>query len=417
MYNDVQRVRTLDDSVTFESYPYTTVRWNPSPTYKYYTFTRPDQQVTQSTVDIENESFFRRRSDGEIFNNPFNSTRIVGGDIQTRSFGMEYYYLDANGAKVGNAVVAGPHVRPEFVPDYIPHTSTEESAALKESVSAKAITMAYANRSLVVQAVSMTVAEGRKTIQSIYEILFRVAEITLAAKRLDWRYLRSELSPMELSNRYMELRYAIRPLMIDAENAVKAFNTEVGKERKTARGGSDDRIVISDSYVSNLWGQIDYDVSRTVSYDVTARAGILCNVDVDKLNVYGIDQLAETVLEIVPFSFIVGWFLNIADYVSSWTPKAGIKELASWCTVKETITQVVDVHNARYTSAHRATYPYGDVTLEGSKLLTTVITTRTPSPPLSAWPRLDINLDALKVVDLAIITRGILSGKITKLMR
>jgi intergrase/recombinase len=54
-----------------------------------------------------------------------------------------------------------------------------------------------------------TAAEGRKTVESMVSIFLRLTRIIKALKKLDAKVLRNEVSPKELANRYMELRYAI----------------------------------------------------------------------------------------------------------------------------------------------------------------------------------------------------------------
>jgi hypothetical protein len=329
---------------------------------------------------------------------------------------MDFLFVSlvaGNGDVVG-ARFHGQRSIEDYSPNYLA-LDPMDYTDMVESVKAKATTMAYANESLCKWAVSMTLAEGKKTVQSIYEILFSFAELLLAAKRLDWRYLKNELSLEELRDKYMVIRYAVRPLMIDAENALKAVGADFKDTRRTVRGGSDDRVVTSDLASSYFSAEgVDGQFQRTSAYLVEARAGVLCDVMPDSFNNIGIDQLPQTVLEVIPFSFIAGWFFNIADIVSSWSPVAGVNELASWVTVKTTLKQDVTLLSC---SPRTPPAVYGEFTWSGTKTLITTTTQRFPSPRRDIWPRLDVNLDSLKLLDLGIILQGILSGNIRSLSK
>lgn len=372
---------------------------------------------TRYCEDVVDEHFNARRSKGEIFNNPFFSIKTYYSGAGLTSFsGKNQYYRNSSSKVLTGIILEGTVPADRWYSNYKALNPLDYSDML-ESCKSKAITMAYGNRSQVVQAASMTLAEGKKTIQGIYEIMFRLAELALAVKRLDAKHIMDEISPGELKNRYMELRYAIRPLMIDASNIMKAIGTKTGKSRHTARGGSSDRVVISDIYKnkrvveSSVGLDASFDFARTSSYIVEARAGVLCDVNAQVSNIWGIDQIAETIWEVIPFSFIFGWFFNIVDIISSWTWKANVTELASWVTVRETLSQSITCSDARWT------YPksfISEIKFPMNMLKTTVTTTRTPHPQRAIIPSIDVNLDCLKVLDLGIILSGILSGKITR---
>jgi hypothetical protein len=410
------RTRELDESLPAYTNTLTGIREQDgySPTqYLNWSVGVASQLDKKVTKDVVDEKFHERRAAGEIFNNPFASTTTKGGRcVPTRFI---YNYWTPGNTTFWGFKYDGMQSAQDILPGYLA-LEPKDYSDMYESVRDKAVTMAYGNRSLAVQAVSMTLAEGKKTVQGAYEILFRLAELALAFKRLDVKHLMDEISPTELRNRYMELRYAIRPLMIDAENIVKAVNTDLGKSRKTARGGSDERVVISDTQTGSKiydFPHFNWTAERTSTYIVEARAGVLCDVNQTKLNTFGIDQIAETVWEVIPFSFIFGWFFNFADLISSWTPKAGVKELASWVTIVETLVQEVRLTDVTF----GAMTENENVYWSGSKTLTTQVKTRIPNPARSVWPQIDVSLDSLKIIDLTIILSGILSGKITKFYR
>jgi hypothetical protein len=414
VYGPRERVETDSFKPEYVSCPWE--RWMYGKPYLYGNTNTivPKNTQTRYCKDVVTQRFKERQARGEIFNNPFLSEKVTentGGAPHYKSIYLLNKQYGAEGYIYDGKVAVAP-----YMPEYLalePDPTNSKYWATYD----KAVTQAWGNRSVVAFAASMALAEGKKTIQGIYEILFRVVQIAKAAKRLDYKYLLDELSPSELKDRYMELRYAIRPLVIDASNIIKTVNAQRGNERRTARGGHSLRSVVSDTTTSWV-GQQRFTWSRTAAHIVEARAGVLCDVNVSSPGLLGMNEINETLLEVFPFSFILGWFVDVASLISSWTPKYGIWELASWVTVKETMTQQVTMTDASYPND----FPSGltgekYLSWSGTKTKTVVRTTRTPNPKRSIWPSCDVNLDTLKIIDLGIILTSILTGTAKKWWR
>lgn len=413
MYTGVNRIRQTGPEEVEKVYTRTYTGTN-------YSSYDTNQHVLASSVykymdDWVDEQFKVRQGKGEIFNNPMTSHSEQLIECPPTKVSLRAEAFKSDGTLDFHSSCNGERSWADKRADFLPLPAIADDFI--SNVTSRAVTNAYANRSAVEMAVSMTVAEGRKTIQGVYEILHRVINIARAARRLDLRAIADELSPKELRDRYMELRYGIRPLMIDVSNVMKAYNAELGKLRKTMRGKIEDRVVYSDTVDSAMWG-ITFLNERTTAYNVEARAGVLCDVDASKLNVWGIDQIAETVWEVIPFSFILGWFCNIASIISSWTPKYGINELASWVTTTETTVQSVKISDISIVSPLPS--PYDKVVYDWpgtTAWKTTVVKRRVPDPERGIWPVLDVNLDTFKILDLGIILSGLITGKVSTFMR
>jgi hypothetical protein len=360
--------------------------------------------------DVVTPDFKKKIAQGYIINNPMSSHKIMDDHCPPTSYRRTLLNYETDGTMTGN-IYDGSYKRPisGHLPPFLPDSTPTCLTALQN----QAITQAWGNRSLVVQAVSMTLAEGRKTIQGVYEILFRVIGIAKAAKRLDYKYLMDEISPSELKNRYMELRYAIRPLVIDAQNVIKALQVNMTKVRKTARGGASDQhqdsVTTTERY---LW--LEKTCTASIEYEISTRAGVLCDIVMSTPSVWGVDQLLETVWEVIPFSFIINWFIDIASLLSSWSPKAGVVERASWVT---TLITKKELRSVTMTGNSGSGFDIGTHDWYGQQNRITIIKTRYPEPNRSFFPSVDVNLDALKLLDLGIILKGVMSKKITTFMR
>lgn len=103
------------------------------------------------------------------------------------------------------------------------------------SVIAEAITEAWNKVSLKDTLVLVTAGELTKTLNFVISTLGRVLRIIRALKKLDMKVLKGELSPKELAQRYMEARYAIRPMAYDIRNTLAAFSDKVPPKYLTFR--------------------------------------------------------------------------------------------------------------------------------------------------------------------------------------
>lgn len=220
----------------------------------------------------------------------------------------------------------------------------------------------------------------------------------------------------EMSDMWLELRYAVRPLVMEMQQAVEAWNAVLNKsDRFTARGFNriDSTIETSTESIA-LSSFIGATISRKRTLSANFRAGVLFTID-DNVNelrsVWGLDQPVETIWELIPFSFMIDWFFSIGHTISAWTINPGLHPLASWITeeiIEETISSLDGCYqtSAKTSSGNLVSSVHA---ISSGRNTTKVITKRRlPSPKRSILPRFKLNLDAGKLIDLAAIGRGIL---------
>lgn len=369
------------------------------------TYSTPSWATSETMTDEVTPGFRVRQCQGGIFNSPMNRVvQTVTGPHPER-FDVVRYTPNSNGIKLGF----------EYHGEYA-MTSTQLGAHLGapssystqlDTAMQKAVTSAHANQKINDAMILATAAEAQKSVASVAAIMKRVIRVARAVKKFDAQYLRKQLSFEELQNRWMEARYALRPLYYDARQITEALNNSrvVEKQRQTSRafgsaaGGASDTITmggIGDNY---------RDINRTVTVFADVRAGVLSEIRLSEVSIWGADLGAETLWELAPLSFIVDWFWNVGDVISSLTPKLGVRELASWVVVTETKTQINEVTAVRYWDA--GAYAHEEFTWGGRKQTDTITKTRVVNPTLTFVPQFDLNLDVSKIIDLGIIGKRI----------
>lgn len=273
-----------------------------------------------------------------------------------------------------------------------------------------AVTDAYASISDTELLAYATLAESKEGLASLKSIFRRTVKILTYMRKLNLKALARELKPKELSDRWMEARYALRPLVYDAVGLTRAIYEPLAPPRQTFRGfyntSVEDEKTTHFSIIAggNFYHQ--YDAVSRVTLDIDIRAGVLTVVkDLGRLAKFGYSDLVETAWELVPASFVWDWFFNVGKVLSAWTPDFGFQKLASWVTVEKTLTQHVTsgINYSGSTDPATATRRYAIDQLMCVPAITskeTVTKMRTPDPRRYSLPHFKLRLDAFKTLDL-----------------
>lgn len=361
--------------------------------------------------DVETPDFFKRMKKGEIINSPLTkferlkSQSLANFDIFAGTYGLQ-------GCQYHSCFYwNGPYPSTKFLSyESLPYhavTGTEIAACR-----AKALADAWSKVSGSDASVLASVGELRETVASLFSMTKRAISIGRAIHKLDLAALSKELTPKELANRYMEARYSIRPLLYDMKQWTDAFNDiksglKFKKNRLTFRGKNEYSKDFTDVVEVPDYGSDYKTVQYNTHYSVIARAGVLTDLDQNFgwPHIIGLTEPVEAIWELIPFSFIVDWFLNVGKIIATWTPNIGFKTLASWVKLEETVSSNAVVLG--YTPVR--SYDEFHINLTNcsiSKVEKTV--TRVPDPNRPILPRFDLHLDGLKLIDLAIILKNLL---------
>lgn len=199
---------------------------------------------------------------------------------------------------------------------------------------------------------------------------------------------------------WLQYRFGVRPIVSTVKGVIEALNEPKPKRRWTARGKYTLNNQSSEQTSGSTWSTTcSYRIDRTDQ--VIVRAGILLEEEVTLQQSVGIDASGMLSLpwELVPYSFVADWFLNVGDYISSLVPYFSKHPLGSWWTVERRRTSKYDVLS---TSAATSTYtivrPVTDHR-EGS-LVEKTRYLALPGPSLTAKPQsLNAVLHDLRLID------------------
>lgn len=213
-----------------------------------------------------------------------------------------------------------------------------------------------------------------------------------------------------LGNIWLELRYAVRPLIFEVKKALEALKKAIEmKGRFTARGYESTMTVGQDRLTSyNVHVSHEYTHNWTTLY--SARAGVMYTIDEDingMLAFWGLDQPVEAVWELTPLSFVFDWFFSIGKVISSWSVNASLGVLGSWVT--ERVSIVEEIQHSNY-SLHSTYAFYAIDRLDpGFSTRERVVKRRVISPDRPLLPSMSLHLDVAKLLDLALIGKKLLA--------
>lgn len=146
---------------------------------------------------------------------------------------------------------------------------------------------------------------------------------------------------------WLETQYGILPLMMSIEGLVKALGTVSEKANiQTYRGNSVAQDNLSKTkVVTSTWtGLLSYTDTYSVTIDqsINARAGVISRYSPSLRARLGMEtrDLVPAGYELIKFSFLLDWWLDIGTYLEAVTPVKGFTSEASWLTtfVEEVVT-------------------------------------------------------------------------------
>jgi len=161
-----------------------------------------------------------------------------------------------------------------------------------------------------------------------------------AATALRMKFLPKGVSKFKSAgNNWLEFHFGWEPLFKDIHEALEVINDPV-KSFEYERARVKDEIRqngrVSFGATFHLWDARGYQSCTQGARVKFSKPGT--NHTLDQ---WGISNPASIVWELVPFSFVVDWFVNIGDFLDSQTDFAGMQLESTYCTLKLDMTENV----------------------------------------------------------------------------
>ena len=357
-------------------------------------------------------AYHRRSSQGEVFVNSLNSTSYTD-EVRTSQFTAEdrgkgsgyHYKYYRSGRPDDSLVVPSLNATVDLDTSFLSIDSTPaQSSALLE---------AYSNVSVAAAGILETIAERHETLATIRRLVTGRVFSDLAsyrrriAKLLSRRRVGASLKTAldSGSSEWLGYRYGIRPIVFDIQNLLTAL-TVVRPIRNTARAlriltNQEETTIDTSMSIAGGTYPLVLPIRQKYTKFVTksVRPGILFEIEESAANNLALRLGAQSILgtawELVPYSFVVDWFINVGNYIAAWSPSLGTRKLGSWMMTTETSSQIL--------TAYPLATTYNNWCCSGGVFFrkrTRVRKVRTPDPSVPTLPVFETRLDMSKWVDL-----------------
>lgn len=394
--------------------------------------------LTQKTDDYVTPHFKKRMGKGEIIMNPFDRTKVTIEDpVYTglfrldRSDGSAAFHCEgsfpASQFMYLYELPSGSWINPDFIAE-------------------KAVTQAHANLAASDLQSLVMLAEAKQTYNTVYSCLKGAKDLLIGAAKLRKKMLSGDTlnaatkrmirrsggsfkainkASKKAGNAYLQYRYGLRPIYYELQALAKALKER--PPRMTFTGRSEYSTVVEDygdedRYYGNY---MTYVQRRQATQVITCLAKILVEPKSqsnlgNRLNPFGLDDFFQSGWELLPYSFVIDWFLNVGDVIASWEPITDYNILSSCVTVRDDRVQTIkqfDFRMGRYSDSYIDTCP--DHLYVANQICdmpdveykkTTSRQYRVANPSKPVIPSLDINLDVAKLVDIIALVRQYRSG-------
>lgn len=379
---------------------------------------------TRIFEDQVTPNFAARRAHGEIIINPMTSAEssIVGDSAI--GYTLRNYHTSDNSlaAAVSLEVIAGSLGRyytpgPSIASRYFSGPTGRDTInaqfgmAAVDSVASSTLARCLSRAASSDALALVTLAELNKTL-SLYSDLAKQAtafnKVIARMTDVDKKFLRkANLRDMKRSallsaQAWLAYRYGIMATYYDMMSWVEARNS-IGKPRRArfvSTATSDYDSGLSTSSITTTW-EVGNFAERRKRFTRTSSGCIVgFELDGSVTQSYGILHILSSGWELVPYSFVLDWFVDIGERIAALEGKFLQPVLGSWTTHRHSL---YEYRSARYDGRRytEGSFIYDSLGMNnyGNRSETCEIVTRSANPTLSALPQFKVNLNWKRLAD------------------
>ena len=192
---------------------------------------------------------------------------------------------------------------------------------------------------------SIALAEGRKTAKTVVKLASEALRLVLAIKTGDLVELRKILNrplkvgdiPQHLAQRWLEYQYGVKPLVNDVLGAIDNHNLGIDdaasdSDMMSVQGRSKVTMDYDPEYPDAIYSRQTSGSVRT-DYRCSFRASIT-DADMRAMQLHGLSSPWAAGYELIPFSFIVDWFLPIGTLIKAFNAPSGLEWHSGFTSIK-----------------------------------------------------------------------------------
>lgn len=262
----------------------------------------------------------------------------------------------------------------------------------------------------------VSIVEAKKTVASLEKASHAFQRIASYSKKLRPKDFTPQGALRHVGNGlkvWLEVRYGLLPTYYDLLGYSELVRNVGGKTRvrfvSTVSGSAPVPEVLTqtqDEYFTYL-------KSVTRQYSIQRSAGCLVEpsaLDIDTIHSLGIDRLVSTAWELIPFSFIVDWFLNTGKLFAAHEGRFGQRVLASWTVERHYLSTSHSLGTFGRDTTQSGFRYQGSGSRNYAGFETYKRTVRVANPEIPLLPTFQLKLNWKKALDLVALASTVGNG-------
>lgn len=160
----------------------------------------------------------------------------------------------------------------------------------------------------------------------------------------------------QLADLFLSYKMGVVPLLHDLEGAVKMLSQNKAL-RRTAR--SNEVLSVVDTNVQTFQdNMVTWRLTKSSSRILSIRYGILYEDTAVGRAVaqLGLSRPLTSAWELVPYSFVIDWFVGVGDWLDANQPSLASKTLCAWASTRDQRSLVVTIDQAQTFESYGHTY-------------------------------------------------------------
>jgi hypothetical protein len=192
---------------------------------------------------------------------------------------------------------------------------------------------------------AVNLAEWKRSVGSVEKRGLQLLRFVKKLKRFDFLGAAHELGlgrpprgvsrKKQFSNNFLEFHFGWEPAIKDIGNSIDILNSDFGSKAVKGRGSNRDVLTFQSGSGSSFFRQvIIFDSHVTIGARVR-----ISNPNLALASQMGFINPLSVAWELVPFSFVVDWFVNVGNVLASCTDFAGMSLEDTYVTRFQTTTK------------------------------------------------------------------------------
>ncbi len=336
-----------------------------SPPVVDYVFPRILVGYSETMTDIVIPRFRERRAGGEVFFNNLDHVKESISVVLKRPYGFTNSALSC-GAPVRHGRFYTDGTTAPGLLVLLGYVTVSSKPPLVTVLTTGAIS------DLITEVSTKVQSDRHKSLSNLYEDIaeanqtYRMLKKPLAALESFSKKLPIARSLEAASSYWLQYRYGVMPLINTVTEVALGIKAKRRAVRKTTRAKG---VITRSSFAStnhDLGGQWRYTVAISSTDTLTVRAMSLDAYYSDALYESGLSLSGFVTLpwELIPYSFVADWFVNVQDYLGALVPSPSFEDLGScYVATRDTITKynVAITANLNPSTGTLTSSPDGDV--------------------------------------------------------